>query len=118
MSGQPAAGMADTRRRAVPLVALFVFAQEAAMTFYDAQVPPLLREHIASAALIGLAMGMDNFLGIFIQPWMGNLSDRTRSRWGRRVPYLAIGVPVAAVALSLIPHAPSLGLPLVSLTRP
>lgn len=68
------------------LVALAVFAQESTWNFYDAQVPPLLREHLASAALVGLLMGMDNLLGIFVQPWIGNRSDSTRTRWGRRLP--------------------------------
>ncbi|ROO86738.1 Na+/melibiose symporter-like transporter [Actinocorallia herbida] len=96
--------------RIVFLVALAVFAQESAWNFYDAQVPPLLKEHIASAALIGLIMGMDNFLGLFIQPWIGNLSDRTRTRRGRRMPFLLVGMPVAALLFVLIPHAPTLPL--------
>ncbi|MDR6173027.1 MFS family permease [Nocardioides zeae] len=91
--------------RVVLLVALAVFATESAWNFYDAQVPPLLKEHVASAAVIGLVMGMDNFLGIFIQPWIGNASDRTRTRRGRRMPYLLVGIPVAAVLFALIPHA-------------
>ena len=77
------------------LVALAVFAQESTWNFYDNQVPPLLQEHLASAALVGLLMGMDNLLGIFIQPWLGNRSDNTRTRWGRRMPYLIVGMPVA-----------------------
>jgi MFS family permease len=89
-------------------VALAAFAQEATWNFYDAQVPPLLREHLDSAALIGLLMGMDNMLGIFIQPWMGNRSDNTRTRWGRRIPYLAVGMPIAALLFATIPLASSL----------
>lgn len=89
-------------------VALAAFAQEATWNFYDAQVPPLLREHLGSAALIGLLMGMDNMLGIFIQPWMGNRSDNTRTRWGRRIPYLAVGMPIAALLFATIPLASSL----------
>ncbi|MFF1607578.1 MFS transporter [Amycolatopsis sp. NPDC058278] len=85
-------------------VALAVFAQESTWNLYDSQVPPLLREHIGSAALIGLLMGMDNVLGIFIQPWMGNRSDRTRTSWGRRMPYLLVGMPVAALLFLVIPH--------------
>ncbi|MFB9690510.1 MFS transporter [Amycolatopsis plumensis] len=85
-------------------VALAVFAQESTWNLYDSQVPPLLREHLGSAALIGLLMGMDNVLGIFIQPWMGNRSDRTRTSWGRRMPYLLAGMPVAALLFLLIPH--------------
>ncbi len=85
--------------------ALAVFAQESMWTFYDAQVPPLLREHVGSAAIVGLLMGMDNLLGIFIQPWMGNRSDNTRTRWGRRMPYIAVVMPASALLFLLIPLA-------------
>jgi MFS family permease len=85
--------------------ALAVFAQESMWTFYDAQVPPLLLEHVGSAAVVGLLMGMDNLLGIFIQPWMGNRSDNTRTRWGRRMPYIAVVMPVSALLFLLIPFA-------------
>ncbi|UOX90954.1 MFS transporter [Amycolatopsis sp. FBCC-B4732] len=95
-------------------VALAVFAQESTWNLYDSQVPPLLREHVGSAALIGALMGMDNLLGIFIQPWMGNRSDGTRTSWGRRIPYLVAGMPVAAVLFVLIPHA-AVSLPLLVL---
>ncbi|MFD6447351.1 MFS transporter [Promicromonospora sp. NPDC060204] len=87
------------------LVALAVFAQESTWNFYDAQVPPLLREHITSAALVGFLMGMDNLLGVFVQPWLGNRSDGTRTSWGRRMPYLVVGMPVAALLFLVIPHA-------------
>src|SRR3954451_4201418 len=95
-------------------VALAVFAQESTWNLYDSQVPPLLREHIGSAALVGLLMGMDNVLGFFIQPWMGNRSDGTRTSWGRRIPYLVAGMPVAALLFVLIPHA-AVSLPLLVL---
>jgi Na+/melibiose symporter-like transporter len=91
-------------RRITLLVALAVFAQESMWNFYDSQVPPLLRDHLASAALVGFIMGMDNLLGIFIQPWMANRSDRTRTRWGRRMPYLAVGMPLAALLFVTLPH--------------
>ncbi|MGR6918453.1 MFS transporter [[Actinomadura] parvosata] len=86
-------------------ISLAVFAQESTWNLYDSQVPPLLREHLTSAALVGLLMGMDNLLGIFIQPWMGNRSDNTRTAWGRRIPYLVIGMPLAALLFLAIPHA-------------
>lgn len=95
------------------LVALAVFAQESTWNFYDAQVPTLLRDHLTSAALVGLLMGMDNLLGIFVQPWIGNRSDNTRTSWGRRMPYLVVGMPVAAVLFVTIPYAAGSLLPLV-----
>ncbi|NUT10358.1 MAG: MFS transporter [Nonomuraea sp.] len=90
-------------------VALAVFAQESTWNFYDSRVPELLRDYIASAAVIGLLMGMDNLLGVFIQPAMGNRSDNTRTVWGRRIPYLAVMMPLGALLFLLIPRAASLG---------
>jgi MFS family permease len=96
-------------RRITFYVALAVFAQESTWNFYDNRVPELLRDHVASAAVIGLIMGMDNLLGIFIQPYMGNRSDNTRTAWGRRIPYLAVMMPMGAALFLLIPHMTSLG---------
>lgn len=70
---------------------------------YDAYMPNFLSGYIASSAVIGAIMGLDNFLGLTLQPYMGSISDRTRSRWGRRRPYLLIGMPIAALALALFP---------------
>lgn len=95
------------RLRVALLVALGIFAQESVWNFHDAQTPATLAEYTASAALIGLIMGLDNIIGIFVQPLMGFLSDRTRTRWGRRTPYIVIGVPVAAILFALIPFAPT-----------
>jgi MFS family permease len=99
--------MAETRKITF-FIALTLFAQEATWNFYDNQVPALLRDHVASAALVGVLMGMDNLLGIFIQPWIGNRSDHTRTRWGRRIPYLVVGMPIAALLFLLLPWATSL----------
>jgi MFS family permease len=100
--------MAETNQRKITFfIALALFAQESTWNFYDNQVPALLREHITSAALVGALMGMDNLLGIFIQPWIGNRSDNTRTRWGRRMPYLAVGMPVAALLFLLLPWTTS-----------
>ncbi|GGW95791.1 MFS transporter [Streptomyces malachitofuscus] len=101
-------------RRITFLVALAVFAQESTWNFYESQVPPLLKEHLTSAALVGLLMGMDNLLGIFVQPWIGNRSDRTRTSWGRRIPYLVVGMPIAAALFVVIPHTAA-SLPLLIL---
>jgi Na+/melibiose symporter-like transporter len=48
-------------------------------------------------------MTLDNIIGIFIQPYIGHLSDHTRTRLGRRLPYILVGTPVAAVFFAAIP---------------
>src|SRR5690606_19882613 len=47
---------------------------------------------------------------LFILPYVGALSDRIRTRWGRRKPFIAAGAPVGALAFVAIPLA--LGAPL------
>ena len=49
-------------------------------------------------------------MGILVQPIVGTLSDKTWTRWGRRIPYLFIGAAVAVLVMCLLPNAGSLGL--------
>jgi maltose/moltooligosaccharide transporter len=58
-----------------------------------------------SAALTGFIMTLDNIAAFFIQPLAGVLSDRTRTRIGRRMPFILGAAPVAAIAFALIPIA-------------
>ncbi|KAA3648829.1 MAG: MFS transporter [Chloroflexi bacterium] len=50
-------------------------------------------------------MTWDNLINVFVQPWAGARSDRTWNRFGRRKPWIMIGLPIAAVALVMIPLA-------------
>ena len=49
-------------------------------------------------------------MGILVQPVVGTLSDKTWTRFGRRIPYLFIGAAVAVAVMCLLPNAGSLGL--------
>jgi maltose/moltooligosaccharide transporter len=75
---------------------------------YNAFVPFFLEKFITSTALIGFMMTIDNYFALLLQPWIGARSDRTNTRFGRRMPYLLIGMPLAAVFGALIPWHTSL----------
>ena len=77
---------------------------------YDSYVPPLLQRHLSSSAGIGAAMGIDNVLALCLIPLVGALSDGTRTRLGRRVPFLVAALPLTAVTLAAIPFAERYGL--------
>jgi maltose/moltooligosaccharide transporter len=48
--------------------------------------------------------------GALVQPIVGYLSDRSRSRWGRRRPFIVVGALTTSVALVLFVHASSLAI--------
>ncbi len=60
-----------------------------------------------SAILVGVAQMAPRFWDALTDPLMGHISDNTRSRWGRRRPYILIGglaVAVSFVAMWSVPR--------------
>ena len=49
-------------------------------------------------------------MGILVQPIVGTLSDKTWTRFGRRIPYLFIGAAVAVAVMCLLPNSGSFGM--------
>jgi len=73
---------------------------------FNNYVPIFLKEEFAlSATAIGFVMTWDNYLNMFIQPIVGERSDRTRTRIGRRKPWMLVGAPLAAIFFIGIPLA-------------
>lgn len=90
------------------LISLAFFTTGIAWRMYNSQVSIMLFIYLGSYALVGAFMALDNIIGVFIQPVMGNVSDRTRTKLGRRMPYILIGIPFAAFFFILIGTIPSL----------
>jgi|Deesub1362B_J571_1020462.scaffolds.fasta_scaffold00007_306 MFS family permease len=72
---------------------------------YNAYVPIFLKDFALSSFIIGIVMVIDNIFAIVMLPYIGALSDKTRTKWGRRMPYIMIGAPSAALFFALIPIA-------------
>jgi GPH family glycoside/pentoside/hexuronide:cation symporter len=56
--------------------------------------------------LLGYAIAIPRLFDAFSDPIMGNISDNTRSRWGRRRPYIFVGAVLCALMLPFIWMAP------------
>ena len=90
------------------LLSFGFFASSIAWSVYNSFVPQILEGFIKSTALIGLVMTFDNVFGVIFHPLFGKLSDKTHTRFGRRMPYIFIGLPICAGAFTLIPRMDSL----------
>lgn len=76
---------------------------------YNAYVPIFLQDRfLLAAGFIGVFMTLDNIAALFIQPAVGAWSDRIHTRIGRRLPFILVGAPIAAVSFILLPLAASL----------
>jgi MFS family permease len=53
-------------------------------------------------------MTWDNLVNVFVQPWVGERSDRTWNRFGRRKGWILLGLPVAVLGFVSIPFAQTL----------
>jgi MFS family permease len=87
------------------LIGLGFFTMGLMDPLYDTYVPIFLARFVESKALIGAIMTFDNMLAIFLIPVFSAISDRTRTRIGRRMPFIVICLPVSAVAFGLIPYS-------------
>ena len=66
-------------------------------------LPPFYESEVGLGNLaVGIIFGATRFLDVFLDPIMGVLSDRTRTRWGRRKIWMALAVPVMCLASLLV----------------
>ena len=80
---------------------------------YDSWCTPILTElfktklNIADERkvqyLVGIMMAIDNLAALILLPIFGALSDKTKTRFGKRMPYIAVGTIVCCALFPLIP---------------
>lgn len=67
----------------------------------------LLKSIHTSDTIIGFLIGSVPYaIGMLISPVFGYWSDRYRSRWGRRIPFLIVATPIAATAMIAMGFTP------------
>ena len=59
------------------------------------------------ADLLGYILGIGSAATLVVAPLSGILSDRTRSRWGRRRPFTVAGVAIGIIAIPVMAFAPN-----------
>lgn len=52
--------------------------------------------------IVGVMMALDNLFALFMLPLFGSLSDKTNTKFGKRMPYIVIGTILSAIVFPLI----------------
>ncbi len=68
-------------------------------TFFNAQLPLYLRDYGMAHQWIGPLTNERSLAGALVLPIVGRMSDRARTRWGKRRPFFLAGAPLLAAAL-------------------
>jgi maltose/moltooligosaccharide transporter len=72
-------------------------------------IPIFLKDSfLLSSTAIAFIMTWDNYMNMIIQPIVGERSDRTWTRIGRRKPWMLVGAPLAAIFFITVPVMRSL----------
>ncbi len=100
--------LTDDDKRFALLLGTPSFALALCLAVLSTYLPVLARRFTSSTAIIGILVGGEGLIGVLLPVWVGRLTDRTETRLGPRLPFLIVTAPVAALALGLLPFAPSL----------
>ncbi|MBQ9942309.1 MAG: MFS transporter [Christensenellaceae bacterium] len=88
------------------LVGLAFLSISAFWQLYDNIVPLILRDSFRLGDdVAGVIMALDNVLALVLLPMFGALSDKCKSRFGRRMPFITVGTFAAAALALTIPFA-------------
>ena len=82
-------------------VMLYACYMAAGSVLLPVQVAALDVEH--KEANLAVFTSISSLATLFVQPIVGALSDRTRSRWGRRAPWMVGGAVLGGLMLILLP---------------
>lgn len=70
---------------------------------YDSLIPKILTDKFGmNQAWSGFIMALDNILALFLLPLFGGISDKCKSRFGKRTPFIVVGTIMAAVLFVLL----------------
>ncbi len=96
-------------KRALAVLGLPTFGLALAITTVTTYLPSLARSYVGSTALIGVIVGLEGVTALWVPLLAGSWSDRLRTRWGGRLPFLVAGTPVVCAALVAIGLVRSVG---------
>lgn len=87
------------------LVGLAFFSISAFWQLYDFAIPLILKNNFdMNDGFAGFIMSLDNIIALFMLPLFGMLSDKLRTPFGRRMPFIVLGTLFSVAAMMFIPY--------------
>lgn len=86
------------------IIGLGYFSINVTLCLYGPFVPLFINQYTNSKFIIGLITMIGYVIGALFQPYFGAMSDKTSNRFGKRKPFLLIGMPLSALFFVLIPY--------------
>jgi MFS family permease len=99
MSASEPAALSGRERHRLALLGLPTFGLALAITVVSTYGPTVARQFTTSTTTIGVIIGAEGIGAILLPVLVGSWSDRLRTGWGGRLPFVAAGAPVATIAL-------------------
>ena len=96
-------------KRLLALLGVPTFALALAVTVTTTYLPVVTQSFIGSNVIIGLIIGIEGLMALWVPLVAGTWSDRLKTRWGGRLPFVVTATPFAVVALVLMGLASSGG---------
>jgi MFS family permease len=89
-------------RRRLALLGLPTFGMALAITMVSSYLPVVATQFTSSATVIGVIIGGEGVMALWIPLIAGPWSDRHQTRIGRRLPFVLAGTPLMLVGLVLM----------------
>ena len=102
-------GMPDLPKKELFAITFAFLGINMAFSLQSSQMSRICQTIGANPNNLGFFFIFPPLMGMIVQPIMGKISDRTWNRFGRRLPYLLFGTPIAALVLIMLPFSGSLG---------
>ena len=88
------------------LVGIAFMTISAFWNLYDFAIPLMLKQDFRIPdTLSGIIMSLDNVLSLFMLPLFGAISDKTMTKYGKRMPFIFVGTLAVAFGMLFLPYA-------------
>ncbi len=91
------------------LIGLAFMTSSIVWAYYNFMMPILLKDFFIGIEIgnfldlyVGMIMVLDNIIAVLMIPYFGAISDRTKSKLGKRTPYIMIGCISAVFSFSIV----------------